>query len=73
MSDICLSCSLHGFYVDVALGGLRSEGPQCFFSDPTHTTELQQGDLRQYEHSGCVQMGKHNSAEQPVWGAPRSV
>lgn len=59
--------------MDVAPGGVWSEGPQRLLSDPTHSAELQQRHFGEHEYSGCVQLGKHNSAEQPVWRAPRSV
>lgn len=69
---ICLWFSICGLYVDVATGGIWSEGPQRFLFDPAHPTELQQRHLGQHEHSGCVQLGKHDPAEQPVWAVPRS-
>lgn len=71
MKDICLWCSLSGLYVDVTPGGVRSEGPQCLLSDSTHSPELQQRHLKHHEYSGCVQLGQHNFAEQPVWRVPR--
>lgn len=58
--------------MDVTPGGIRSEGPQWLLSNPTHSQELQQRHLRHNEHSRCVQLGKHDSAEQLVWRVPRS-
>lgn len=56
--------------MDVTPGGIWPEGPQCLLPDPTHSTELQQRDLRHDEYSGCVPLGKHDSAQQPVWRVP---
>lgn len=69
---ICLWFSIRRLYVDVAPGGIWPEGPQRFLSNPAHPTELQQRHLGQHEHPGCLHLGKHHSAEQPVWGIPRS-
>lgn len=69
--NICLWFSICRLYVDVASGGIWSEGPQRFLFDPAHKTELQQRHLKQHEHSECVQLGKHDPAEQPLWKVPR--